>query len=152
MSVMDKVMDSEPSENHEFLKTVDRLVKLKTENPKIRLSGPNPLRESIVVSEEEKVGMRGPKRKFLELSKYEQRFGPAPPHQIKCITFKGQKIRGVDIINEEDESCHDGDSWYQVSNFSLSDSCEAFGINVSIGIVCGRYSCHVFSLTTLVPE
>ena len=128
MSVMDKVMDNEPSENHDFLKTVDRLVKLKAENPKIRLSGPNPLRETIVVSEEEKVGMRGPKPKFLELSKYEQRFGPAPPGQIKTISFKGQKIRGVDVINEEDESCH--------------DSC----IDVSIGMVCGRYSCCVFSL------
>eukprot|EP00435_Cladocopium_sp_Y103_P063797 s158_g25.t1 len=106
MSSLDKFMDADTTENHAFLKTVERLVKLKESNPKVRLSGAHCLRETIVVTEEEKVGLRGPKRKFLELSKYEQRFGPAPSGKIKTITWKGQKLRGVDVINEEDESCH----------------------------------------------
>ena len=113
-------MDSDTSENHAFLKSVERLVKLKETNPKLRLSGATPLKESISVSEEEKVGMRGPKRKFLELSKYEQRFGPAPAGKIKTITFKGQKIKGVDIIREEDAPCHDSERCEYSSQLSLS--------------------------------
>ena len=58
------------------------------------------------MSEEETTGLRAPKKSFLELSQYEKLHGPADPSKVKSITFRGQVIRGVDVIRAEDASCH----------------------------------------------
>ncbi len=106
MAAVDKALDQDPGKNHEFLQTCEKLVKLKENNPRIRLSGTNPLRENLLMSEEETTGLRAPKKSFLELSQYEKLHGPAPVGKIKTIKFRGQLLRGVDVIKEEDVSCH----------------------------------------------
>lgn len=105
MNAVDKNLDADPGQNHQFLQAAEKLVRLKEANPKIRLSAATPLRETVLVSEEEKVGLKAPKRAFLELSQYEKRYGPAPAGKVKTITWKGQSISGVDIVREEDASC-----------------------------------------------
>ena len=102
---MDKALDGDAGKNHGFLQTGEKLIKLKEANPKMRLSGPTPLRETIVCSEEEMTGLKAPKRSFMELAKYEEKHGPAAPDQIKTITFRGKKMRGVDVIKAEDVDC-----------------------------------------------
>eukprot|EP00438_Fugacium_kawagutii_P023307 Skav226244 [mRNA] locus=scaffold1218:568080:569018:- [translate_table: standard] len=97
MAQVDKVLDADPGLSHEFLKACERLVKLKTENPKIRLTGSTPRRESVLVSEQDTSGLRAPKRSFMELSAYEKRYGPAPAGKIKTINWKGKTLRGVDV-------------------------------------------------------
>lgn len=107
MSQVDRVLDADPGQNHAFLQATERLVKLKEQNPRVRLSGSAPLRETVVVAEEDNAGVRAPKRSFMELGQYEKRFGPAPAHKIKSLQFRGKTLRGVDIVKEEDASCHD---------------------------------------------
>jgi len=98
---MDKALDNDPEKSHEFLRGSERLLKAKQANPSLRLTNTF-FRETILMAEEEKCGLKAPKRAFLELAQYEKRFGEAPPDKIKTITFRGKKMRGVDVIEEED--------------------------------------------------
>ena len=110
MTGVDKACDADAGKNHEFLQTAEKPVRLKESNPRLRLTGTNPLKEHVLMSEEETTGLKAPKKSFLELAQYEKLYGPAPVGKIKSMTFRGVTMRGVDVIREEDVSCHTG-SW-----------------------------------------
>ena len=99
MASVDKKLDSEPTLNHRFLKQREALLNKKIETPGLRMS--KGLKEHLTMQEETVSGLRGPKAKFMELSVYEEKFGPAPPEKIKTITYKGASIRGVDVIDDK---------------------------------------------------
>ncbi|CAK9075783.1 unnamed protein product, partial [Durusdinium trenchii] len=100
MKAVDKKLDSDPVGNHRFLQQRENLVKQKMENPALKMT--KSLRESINVEEEVVTGLKGPKKRFLELSAYERKFGPAPEDQIKQQVYNGQTLLGVDVIDEDD--------------------------------------------------
>ena len=103
MSNVDKELDSKPEENHKFLAQRAVLLEKKKENPKCRITlNNNDIKEKITVQEETVTGMEGPKVKWMELSKYEKKFGKADPNKLRSHLINGKTVSGVDYI-ESDE-------------------------------------------------
>lgn len=99
---MDKQLDQDAGKSHEFISKVEALAKMKAENPLLRLSAGSQLREEIAMTESETMGVRAPKKSFMALDAYKKKWGEPSPDMVKTITFRGQKIQGVDIQKEED--------------------------------------------------
>lgn len=108
MTAVDKVLDSDPCANHEFLGQKDNLVEQKTVNPAMRLGKNNLLKnpEQVVVSEEHKQGLQAPKKQFMVLSAFEKRYGAPDPAQIKIMRIKGQDVKGVDVVDESQQGIY----------------------------------------------
>ena len=100
MVALDKSLDADPGLSHEFLQKTEQLLRLKHENPNVRLK--DQLKETVAVNEAETCGIRAPKKSFMMLSEYEKRHGKARPEQVKTIVWKGERIQGVDVQRAED--------------------------------------------------
>jgi hypothetical protein len=103
MMNVDKELDSKPEENHRFLAQRDKLLEKKKANPKCRITlSNNDIMEKITVQEETVTGMEGPRVKWMELSKYEKRFGKADPNKLRSHMINGKMVSGVDYIEAEE--------------------------------------------------
>ena len=58
------------------------------------------------MAETESTGVKAPKKSFMRIDVYRKKFGEPAPNEVKWITFRGQRIQGVDVQKEEDASCH----------------------------------------------
>lgn len=99
---MDKQLDQDAGKSHEFISKVEALAKMKAENPQLRLGAGHSLREEIAMTEAESMGIRAPKKSFMALDTYRKKWGEPSPEMVKTITFRGQRIQGVDVQKEED--------------------------------------------------
>lgn len=112
IGAVDKACDKDVSIQHDFLRMRKRLEDLKVEKPGIRLSsGSHLLREQLEAREKSAQGLRAPKKQFVEISAYKKRFGEPQPSQVKEMVYNGKRIRGVDVIKEEDVPCYDFHVW-----------------------------------------
>ena len=102
---MDKQLDQDAGKSHEFISKVEALAKMKSDNPLLRLSAGSQLREEITMMEAETMGLKAPKKSFMALDVYRKKWGEPSPEMIKVISFRGQRIQGVDVQKEDDASC-----------------------------------------------
>ena len=102
----DKALDSQPGDSHKFLEQRAVLVEALNENPGLRMTATtnifgNP-EEYVTVEDQARTGLKGPKTRFMELSKYTKKFGAPLPEKVKTNVYNGVSVQGVDIILSED--------------------------------------------------
>lgn len=82
------------------------MVEHKIEAPASRVTDKrNPLKETVTIEEETSTGLKAPKAKFMELSRYRSKFGEPAPELVKSNVYNGVTVQGVDIIDEEERVC-----------------------------------------------
>ena len=103
IAAVDKELDAKPEKNHQFLSQKHNLLERKKANPRCRVTAANnTLKESISVQEEKTTGLNAPKMQWMELSLYEQKYGPADPKAIRVHNINGKAVTGVDFIEKKD--------------------------------------------------
>ena len=103
ISAVDKELDSKPEENHKFLAQRQALLEKKRESPRMRVTATmsKNLFETISINEERRTGLKGPKTHWMELTKYEARFGKANPANFRSHMIDGKMVTGVDYVLAE---------------------------------------------------
>lgn len=103
ISAVDKELDNKPEKNHQFLNQRASLVTRKQENPKCRITAANNnLKEKIFIEEERRTGLQGPRVQWLELKKYEKRYGKANPSSLRSHLIDGKMVTGVDFVHPDE--------------------------------------------------
>lgn len=80
---------------------------MKAENPRSRVTAANnPVKETVTMHEDRRVGLKGPRVRWMERTKYEEKYGPAKESALRCHMIGGKSVCGVDYIHADAPSRH----------------------------------------------